>query len=265
LAITPPTLKDPASLVAREDDVDRELEQEFKDEALDAVGNLTLVLHAARDGQMTPADALTRIRREISTLRMRGRSVKLPALTVVASRLEDYVFELSTLEPQHITSLQAFLDQMSRVLDGSETDTAEVVRALPASATFDPSEVTVSNIEILLVEPQRTTAHIVSRELKACGYRVTVVNGPFEALELVTRVKPDLVVASAILGDISGIDLGCALAAMPTTRHIPFALLTSFGRENTSLDELPARAAILHKGARFGEDLAEALSRLGIT
>jgi len=265
LSISHTTSKDSAAVAAREDDVDRELEQEFRDEALDIVGNLTLVLHAVRDGQMNADDGLTRIRREISTLRMRGRSVKLPTLTVIASRLEDYAFELDKLEPQHITSLQAFLDQMSRVLDGNETDTAEVVRALPANPTFDPSEVTVSNIEILLVEPQRTTAQIVSRELKACGYRVTIVNGPFEALELVTRIKPDLVVASAILGDISGIDLGCALAAMPTTRHIPFALLTSFGRENTSLDELPARAAILHKGARFGEDLAEALSRLGIT
>ncbi len=254
-----------AALDAREDDVDRELEQEFKDEALDAVSNLTLVVHAVMDGQVSGADALTRIRREISTLRMRGRSVKLPALTVVASRLEDYVFELKDLDAQHLSGLQAFLDQMSRVLDGTEADTADIIRALPANPTFDPSEVTISNIEILLVEPQRTTAHIVSRELKACGYRVTVVNGPFEALELVTRIKPDMVVASAILGDISGIDLGCALAAMPTTRHIPFALLTSFGRENASLDELPARAAILHKGARFGEDLAEALSRLGIT
>jgi CheY-like chemotaxis protein len=256
---------DSAALDAREDDVDRELEQEFKDEALDAVSNLTLVVHAVMDGQLSGADALTRIRREISTLRMRGRSVKLPALTVVASRLEDYVFELKDLDAQHLSGLQAFLDQMSRVLDGSEADTADIIRALPANPTFDPSEVTISNIEILLVEPQRTTAHIVSRELKACGYRVTVVNGPFEALELVTRIKPDMVVASAILGDISGIDLGCALAAMPTTRHIPFALLTSFGRENASLDELPARAAILHKGVRFGEDLAEALSRLGIT
>ncbi|HVM79359.1 MAG TPA: response regulator [Stellaceae bacterium] len=250
---------------AREDDIDRELEREFLDEAHDTVMNLTLVLHAVRGGQTPAADALSRIRREVSTLRLRGRSVKIPGLSVIANRLEDYVFEIEALAPQHLQSLQTFLDQIGRVLDGSEADTADIVRALPVDPTFDPAEVTIRNVEILLVEPQRTTARIVARELRACGYRVTVANGPFEALELVTRIRPDMVVASATLGELSGIDLACALSAMPRTRHIPFALLTSFGREHASLDELPARAAILRKGPLFGDDLAEALSRLGIT
>lgn len=249
----------------REDDIDRELEREFLDEAHDTVMNLTLVLHAVRGGQTPAIEALSRIRREVSTLRLRGRSVRIPGLSVIANRLEDYVFEVETLAPQHLDSLQTFLDQIGRVLDGSQTDTADIVRALPVNPTFDPSEITIQNVEIILVEPQRTTARIVARELKACGYRVTVANGPFEALELVMRIRPDLVVASATLGELSGIDLGCALASMPKTRHIPFALLTSFGREHASLDELPARAAILRKGPLFGDDLAEALSRLGIT
>lgn len=248
-----------------EEDIDRELEREFSDEAQDIVTNLTLALHAVRSGQAAASDTLVRIRREVSTLRLRGRSVKIPGLSVIANRLEDYVFELRELSPQHFDNLQTFLDQLSRVLDGNHADTADIVRALPVNPSFDPSEVTVQNIEILLIEPQRTTARIVARELKACGYRVTVTNGPFEALELIMRIKPDMVVAAAMLGELSGIDLSCALAAMPATRHIPFALLTSFGREHASLDELPARAAILRKGNQFGDDLAEALSRLGIT
>jgi CheY-like chemotaxis protein len=250
---------------SHEDDVDRELEREFSDEAQDIVTNLTLALHAVRGGQSSAVDTLVRIRREVSTLRLRGRSVKIPGLSVIANRLEDYVFELQELTPQHLDNLQTFLDEIGRALEGNHANTADVVRALPVNPTFDPSEVTVQNVEIVLVEPQRTTARIVARELKACGYRVTVSNAPFEALELVIRIKPELIVAAAMLGEISGIDLACALAAMPATRHIPFALLTSFGREHASLNELPARAAILRKGSQFGEDLAEALSRLGIT
>jgi len=250
---------------ARAEDVDRELEREFLDEAHDTVMNLTLVLHGVRSGETPAADALARIRREVSTLRLRGRSVKIPGLSVIANRLEDYVFELESLAPHHLDSLQTFLDQISRVLDGSTADTAEIVRALPVNPTFNPAEVTVRNVEILLVEPQRTTARIVARELKACGYRVTVASGPFEALELVLRIKPDMVMAAATLGEISGIDLACALTAMPATRRIPFALLTSFDREHASLEELPARVAILRKGVLFGDDLAEALSRLGLT
>lgn len=251
---------------ARAEDVDRELEREFLDEAHDTVMNLTLVLHGVGSGETPAVDALARIRREVSTLRLRGRSVKIPGLSVIANRLEDYVFELETLAPHHLDSLQTFLDQISRVLDGTNTeDTADIVRALPVNPTFDPAEVTVRNVEILLIEPQRTTARIVARELKACGYRVTVASGPFEALELVLRIKPDMVMAAATLGEISGIDLACALTAMPATRRIPFALLTSFDREHASLEELPARVAILRKGVLFGDDLAEALSRLGLT
>src|SRR5258708_144477 len=77
--------------------------------------------------------------------------------------------------------------------------------------------------------------------------------------------QPDMLICSAVLDELSGIDLACALSAMPVTAKIPLALLTSFEWGHPSLEQLPSRVAILRVGTHFGDDLAEALSRFSIT
>jgi CheY-like chemotaxis protein len=120
------------------------------------------------------------------------------------------------------------------------------------------------DVEILLVDPQRSSARIFSRELASCGYRVTTYLRSFEALELSVRIKPDMVIASAMLDEISGVELGCALAAMESTESIPFAVLTSFNKSHATLKNLPEKARVLKKGNSFGEDIANALEEFGI-
>jgi hypothetical protein len=74
-----------------------------------------------------------------------------------------------------------------------------------------------------------------------------------------------LVISSAVLDMLSGVDVGCALASMPVTSKIPFCILTSFERGNAFLSHLPDTAGYLRKGSEFGQDLAECLKRFGIT
>jgi CheY-like chemotaxis protein len=101
--------------------------------------------------------------------------------------------------------------------------------------------------------------------LASCGYRVTTSQRSFEALELAVRIKPDMVIASAMLDDISGVELGCALAAMESTEAIPFAVLTSFNKNHATLKKLPPNACLLKKGDSFGDNIADALEKFGIT
>ncbi|MFX7820747.1 response regulator, partial [Acinetobacter baumannii] len=81
------------------------------------------------------------------------------------------------------------------------------------------------------------------------------------ALELISRTRPDFVIVSAVLDELSGIDVASALTAMPSTRNIPIALLTSYTWGHPSLHDLPTRVAIIRKGNSFGSDLAEFLGR----
>lgn len=83
-----------------------------------------------------------------------------------------------------------------------------------------------------------------------------------DAMPLIIRTKPDLVIISAMMPELSGIDLASGLAAMPATRNIPTALITSLPHDDPYLQLLSDRVPIIHKSASFGDDLAEALSNL---
>ena len=100
--------------------------------------------------------------------------------------------------------------------------------------------------------------------MQQCGYRITNVTTTFEALPLIIRTKPDMVIISAIMPELSGIDLAVALASMPATRNIPTALITSLDPDDDYLKLLPQAVPVIKKGPSFGDDLAEALSHLFI-
>jgi CheY-like chemotaxis protein len=105
----------------------------------------------------------------------------------------------------------------------------------------------------------------VRREFEACGYSVVQIANTLEALDYIRRIKPDLVVASALMPGLSGVELLITLKALPATRQIPCTLLTSLSDDNHDLAALPPDVPLIHKGQRFSDDVARALSLLKIT
>ena len=73
-----------------------------------------------------------------------------------------------------------------------------------------------------------------------------------------------MIIAFTKLDEISGIDLACAIGAMPLTQKIPSALLTSRDRDHDALRELSEASAVIKKGGKFGNDLADALAQFDI-
>jgi hypothetical protein len=251
--------------------MERQVEAEFLEDVRDTLSGLDVLIGNLRSRSVQASDALPQIRRDMVSLSTSARSLDQPLIGIVAHRLGEYLADLKELNEAQIDDVQAFLDQIRKVLDGHVSTateaSAQLVRALPAKKAFDfdVATVTQTNVEILLVIPDKAMNRIVERELAACGYRVSNVRSPFQAIETAVRTKPDMVIASAVLEDLSGVDLACAFAAMASTRHLPFAILTSYSWGHPSLEGLPPRAPIIRKGPQFGEDLAEALSRLRIT
>ncbi len=249
-------------------DFDQQITSEFRDEARDTLNEIDVMIGNVRSRLFSSADALATLRRDTHNLRIGSKAVGLTAAGLILHRLDDYLADLKELEPQHLDDVLAFADRIRGTLEGesgSEEDLKSVTRALPTKKTFDIGDIQILDQEIMLVGPNRTASRLIERELQACGYRVVNVNRSFEALELAVQSRPDLVIAAAMLDRLSGVDLACALHAMPTTRGIPFALLTSFEWGHPELDGLPPTAALIRKGPKFGDDLAEALSRFGIT
>ena len=52
---------------------------------------------------------------------------------------------------------------------------------------------------------------------------------------------------------------------MPVTKSIPFTFLTSRDQDHEALADLPQSAALFKKGAKFGDDLADALAQFRVT
>lgn len=259
--------------MSSDDIVDNENERrifgEFRDEVRDTVSGLSVLLGNLRSRSVPMAEGLAKLRRDASNLASQAQALADPLLKLVTHRLDEYVGELKDLAAREIDEVEVFLGRIERIVDGEtvpEHEAPTVVRSLPAKRSADIDfSIVKKNVEILLVVPEKALSRIVERELAACGYRTSVVRDPFVALETVVRTKPDMVVAAMELGVLSGVDLGCALAAMPVTDGIPFAVLTSYDWGNPKLKGLPPRAAVIRKGNMFGDDLAECLARFGIT
>ncbi|RMF08088.1 MAG: response regulator [Alphaproteobacteria bacterium] len=240
--------------------------QEGRDAVEDTLERMGEALAALRRGE----GGLTVFRKDAHNLKGLGAVFGFPGVAVFAHRLEDYMADLDKLDEAALGDLQCFLDRTAELaenaIDASGEEIARLVRALPVrGGSFEPDDIEVRDVEILLVAPRSTATRYVASELGACGYRVTTVQSPGEVLEYVVHARPDLVIVSAILERFEGIDLVCALRAMPSTRNLPVALLTSMDRGDERLRDLPREVPVLTKGARFGDDVAEALSRLGIT
>lgn len=261
-----------AAFLPSAEEVDQQLEQEFMDDVRDTISNLDILLGNFRSGQADATGTLAHIVRSIHTLKNQGRGINLPLINLVVHRLDDYLADLKELTIERASDIQAFLDKINGVLDGDIDETsldagAQLVRELPSMAALeaDFGDLSQKVIEIMVIVPEKAMSRILRSEMAACGYRTTTVANPFNAFEMAVRVKPDLILASMELGEITGLDLACGFAAMPTTSSIPFALLTSYDHGHPALRGLPTRAALLKKGQNFGDGLADALSKFGIT
>ena len=225
---------------------------EFVEETLDTLGELSTNPAALAD--------LEAIRRLAFDIKGQAQNFGLGNVALVAQRLENYLGVVDRLDARGQADLAVYLDSLIDTLEGkipADADTALLARRLPARPSgFDPAEVQIQDIEVLLVMLHGAQTRFVER-----GYRVSIATSPFAATEQVVRTKPDMVVISAVMPDLSGVNLVAALAAMPETRNIPVALITSLEPEDEQLKLLPPNIPVIRKGASFGDDLVEALDR----
>ena len=239
-----------------------ELRAEYlADLAEDIVAADEEVAAALEDSGCSP-DVTARLRQLAFDVKGQSRNFNLKILNSLAHRLEDYVASEEVLSVPGLTDARKFLDLMSDVLHGDvplDTDPSQIVRGLPAKPLLDSTIVESRESEILLVMLHGAATKKVQREIQECGYRVNIVTSTFDALPLVVRTKPDLVVISAVMIEMSGVDLAIALKAMPQTRNVPVALITSFGRDHDDLFYLPDSVPIIRKGPDFPDDIAAAL------
>ncbi|RED44838.1 response regulator receiver domain-containing protein [Aestuariispira insulae] len=241
------------------------LRVEFADEARDRLQSIDLQMTEIRRGEGELADLIKTVREMALRFRGSASNFGLWQLGLIAHRLEDFLANVKKPPLAIIDDIQKFIDAMVDVVDGrtdQDADATLLVRGLPAKVRLDAGAIEVRDVEVLLVMLHGTGTHFVEREMQACGYRVSTCTSAFEALPMIVRTQPDMVIISAVMPELSGIDLAAALIAMPATRNVPCALITSLDPNDDYLAFLPDRVPVIHKGPSFADDLAEALSSL---
>lgn len=249
---------------------DHDLVEELRTEAIDTVEdrlhNLTQAVQDFKGGIIKGGDALAAIRLEAHSLKSVAQSFEMKSLKVVCHRFEDYFFNMKELTPESCEHILFFADRMAECLDAfihnREIDVPQMMRKLPNKGGFEVGDVTVTDIEVMLVMEPGIATKIVTRELLECGYRMINVASTLDAIQLIPSMKPDAVIVSRVMPELTGIDLACALRAMPSTRDIPVALIATDQKEKYK--DLPKDVPVLRKGSNFADDVADVFVALGI-
>lgn len=245
-----------------------DLTQEAVDTIEDRIDELQSVLDRLGDGRDDPAEGIEEVRRLIHSVKGIGSSFGIVVIRVLAHRFEDYLEGSDRLEGDLLDNCQVFLDRLSEAVEehisAGPDEIAKLVRKLPAKGGFDVTDIEVHDIEVMLVMEPGAATRFVTRELQECGYRIINVWSTIDGLLLIPNMKPDLVIVANVTAELRGVDFACAIKAMPSTKEVPVAVLSSSSRDDKSLKDLPGEIPLLQKGARFADDVTEVFGQLGI-
>lgn len=242
--------------------------QEVLDSIDDRLLQMNAVLSDVKHARLDPTLAVAALRQHAHSVKGLGASIGGTIIKVLAHRFEDFLEAVEDLEDRTRSDCQVFIDRLGEAMDGQldapPQDIADFCRRLPAKGSFDIRDIEINDIELMLVMMEGTATHFVTRELAECGYRIVNVRSTVDALALAAQMRPDMIIVSNVMPELSGVDFVCAVKAMPSTRSIPVALLTSEARDNPRLSDLPGDVPILSKSARFADDVASVFSCLGL-
>ncbi len=249
------------------DDIVNRLMGEFLDDATDRLARAQLALNGLANRPKDPRPVLLDLAREIHHLKGSGKTFGFPTVSLVADRFEEFLEASVEAQPLPVTELQRFADALSEIVEsGRNPDpdrTAAILRGLPASFDFDTNSVIGKPGRALVVTRARTLGHMLARELANCGYRAQTASDPFEAIRFAVAEKPDVVLSSAVLDGMAGIDLLRALRSMRATETLPVAVVTSFEAGHPELAGLPTGTAVIRLGKTLADDLARVLTEAG--
>ena len=254
--------------------VDTNHYEEVKQETIDSLDDRILqmdnLIKAYKGGAIDPKALLSELRIIAHSIKSNANMSEMGAIKAVSHRFEDYLADVKEPTDSIISALQIFIDHLSKSLDnlsnGIEEDISVAMRSLPAKGGFDFSvdDIQGTDTEIMLVMEPGIATKIVTKELLECGYRMVNVASTMDALMLIPSMRPDLVIVSRVMPELDGVDLVCAVCAMPATREIPVALLTSEALDSETLRNLPKDVPIMRKGGNFADDVAEVLVKVGL-
>jgi chemotaxis protein histidine kinase CheA len=207
--------------------------------------------------------------REVHNLKGGGGTFGFPILSVIAHRLEDFITDADgSVERDFFENVLLFIDKIRDSLEftnsTSDEEIDQFLRSLPvASSASDSAPALQSDLETLIISPSKTTSAISRRFLEKNGVRVVGTRSPTEGLILAIRSRPDLVIVSMVMEELSGVDVARALNNMTPTENTPVVLITSLPDDHPDFSVLPATVTVSRQDNQFYATLSELIKKIG--
>jgi DNA-binding response OmpR family regulator/anti-sigma regulatory factor (Ser/Thr protein kinase) len=116
---------------------------------------------------------------------------------------------------------------------------------------------------VLLVEDDRNTREILSRQLAKEGWQVTAVDNGCKALESLEKNTPQLVVSDLMMPEMDGFELIYELRQNTLWRQLPIVILTAKELSSSEREQLQGRVEkIVQKGGCSSEVLLQELQNV---
>jgi len=114
----------------------------------------------------------------------------------------------------------------------------------------------MDNISVLLAEDDLDTQFLIQTMLELAGFTVTTANNGAEALDLLQRIRPDVILTDLMMPRLSGIQLITQLRSS-VLRVIPIVAMTAHGILEPIADAQAAGAdVVLRKPLNFDQLIA---------
>lgn len=207
------------------------------------------------------------LQRHVHSIKGTAGTFGFPSISDFAHRLEDFIEALKDVSP-HLDEIQLFLDRITEVAESGhnpdEEEYSRLLRSLPRAHSRMAAVRPTREVNILLVMSRNIQRKIIGQELSACGFGMSFVATGVEAISSVLSMKPDVVISSNFIDDMSGIDLARALFAMEATKGINFALLSSADDRDHKKMDIPQGVVVIKKEVDYTESLSAHLVAWGL-
>lgn len=244
------------------------LRNEFVDECKDRLESITTNLENIINNIGDISYNLLVIRRDIHSIKGMGSSFGYPAVTTITHRAEEFLIGCQEFNVQDSADLYKYIDYIQELIktekQPSSEEIAKIVRNLPSRFNVDEVLQGSKVVETLSIIPTGVQQRLINDELRNCGFRTSSIASSIEAIEIVMHTRPDLILVSTVIDEISGIEMINILRSIKSIKAIPVILMTSFSEKKLSVQDLPPNIAIARKGDNFVEDLSQCLIELDI-
>ena len=139
----------------------------------------------------------------------------------------------------------SFIVSLPLLLLKTPKDSARICPTAPSALPLDAGLMDLSGLKVLFVDDEPDARELVRRLLVECGADVTIAHNATEALDLIGRIRPEVLISDIGMPEMDGYELLRRLrASSDPSARTPAIALTAFARSEDRTRAL--RAGYIH-------------------